>query len=248
MNDIQLYHGDCLEEMKNIPDKSIDMILCDLPYGTTNCSWDIVIPFESLWEQYNRIIKDNGAIVLFGSEPFSSALRMSNIKNYKYDWVWEKSKATGFLNAKKRPLVAHEYIHVFYKKQPLYNPQMREGTPYNKGMRKQQTENDVYGEFKQVEVKSEGKRYPRSVIYYKTAETEGETFHKTQKPVSLVEYLINTYTNTGEVVLDNCMGSGSTGVACVNTNRKFIGIELDEKYFNIAKNRIEEVQNNKLKG
>ena len=244
MNDIKLIHGDCLEEMKNIPDKSIDMILCDLPYGTTNCSWDIVIPFESLWEQYNRIIKDNGAIVLFGSEPFSSALRMSNIKNYKYDWVWEKSKATGFLNAKKRPLVAHEYIHVFYKKQPLYNPQMREGTPYNKGMRKQQTENDVYGEFKQVEVKSEGKRYPRSVIYYKTAETEGETFHKTQKPVSLLEYLINTYTNSGEVVLDNCMGSGSTGVACVNTNRKFIGIELEEKYFEIAKNRIEEARNN----
>ena len=240
MDNIQLYKGDCLEVMKNIHDNSIDMILCDLPYGTTNCSWDIVIPFEPLWEQYNRIIKDNGAIVLFGSEPFSSALRMSNIKNYKYDWVWEKSKATGFLNAKKRPLVAHEYIHVFYKKQPLYNPQMREGTPYNKGMRKQQTENDVYGEFKQVEVKSEGKRYPRSVIYYKTAETEGETFHKTQKPVSLVEYLINTYTNTGEVVLDNCMGSGSTGVACKHTNRKFIGIELDEKYFEIAKKRIEE--------
>ena len=239
MNNIELYCGDCLEIMKYIPDKSVDMILCDLPYGTTNCSWDIVIPFEPLWEQYNRIIKDNGAIVLFGSEPFSSALRMSNIKNYKYDWVWEKSKATGFLNAKKRPLVAHEYIHVFYKKQPLYNPQMREGTPYNKGMRKQQTENDVYGEFKQVEVKSEGKRYPRSVIYYKTAETEGETFHKTQKPVSLVEYLINTYTNSGEVVLDNCMGSGSTGVACVNTNRKFIGIELDENYFEIAKKRIE---------
>ena len=240
---IQLYHGDCLEAMKNIADKSIDMILCDLPYGTTNCSWDIVIPFEPLWEQYNRIIKDNGAIVLFGSEPFSSALRMSNIKNYKYDWVWEKSKATGFLNAKKRPLVAHEYIHVFYKKQPLYNPQMREGTPYNKGMRKQQTENDVYGEFKQVEVKSEGKRYPRSVIYYKTAETEVETFHKTQKPVSLLEYLINTYTNTGEVVLDNCMGSGSTGIACINTNRKFIGIELDDTYFNVAKERINNALN-----
>ena len=240
---IQLYHGDCLEAMKNIADKSIDMILCDLPYGTTNCSWDIVIPFEPLWEQYNRIIKDNGAIVLFGSEPFSSALRMSNIKNYKYDWVWEKSKATGFLNAKKRPLVAHEYIHVFYKKQPLYNPQMREGTPYNKGMRKQQTENDVYGEFKQVEVKSEGKRYPRSVIYYKTAETEGETFHKTQKPASLLEYLINTYTNTGEVVLDNCMGSGSTGIACINTNRKFIGIELDDTYFEIAKERINNALN-----
>lgn len=240
---IQLYHGDCLEAMKNIADKSIDMILCDLPYGTTNCSWDIVIPFEPLWEQYNRIIKDNGAIVLFGSEPFSSALRMSNIKNYKYDWVWEKSKATGFLNAKKRPLVAHEYIHVFYKKQPLYNPQMREGTPYNKGMRKQQTENDVYGEFKQVEVKSEGKRYPRSVIYYKTAETEGETFHKTQKPASLLEYLINTYTNTGEVVLDNCMGSGSTGIACLNTNRKFIGIELDDTYFNVAKERINNALN-----
>lgn len=239
----KIYNMDCIKGMKLLEDKSIDCIICDLPYGTTWAKWDKIIDFNELWEQYNRIIKDNGAIVLFGSEPFSSALRMSNIKNYKYDWIWEKSKATGFLNAKKRPLVAHEYIHVFYKKQPLYNPQMREGTPYNKGMRKQQTENDVYGEFKQVEVKSEGKRYPRSVIYYKTAETEGETFHKTQKPVSLLEYLINTYTNTGEVVLDNCMGSGSTGIACINTNRKFIGIELDDTYFNVAKERINNALN-----
>lgn len=239
----KIYNMDCIKGMKLLEDKSIDCIICDLPYGTTWAKWDKIIDFNELWEQYNRIIKDNGAIVLFGSEPFSSALRMSNIKNYKYDWVWEKSKATGFLNAKKRPLVAHEYIHVFYKKQPLYNPQMREGTPYNKGMRKQQTENDVYGEFKQVEVKSEGKRYPRSVIYYKTAETEGETFHKTQKPASLLEYLINTYTNTGEVVLDNCMGSGSTGIACLNTNRKFIGIELDDTYFNVAKERINNALN-----
>ena len=245
MNDVQLYHGDCLEEMKNISDKSIDMILCDLPYGTTQCSWDIVISFEDLWKQYNRIIKDNGAIVLFGSEPFSSYLRMSNIKMFKYDIIWEKSKATGFLNSKKRPLVAHENIHIFYKKQPTYNPQMVQGLAYNKGVRKPQTDDDVYGKFKQVEVKSDGKRFPRSVQYFKTAESEGKTSHKTQKPVSLLMYLIKTYTNENEVVLDNCMGSGSTGVACINTNRKFIGIELEEKYFNVAKNRIEEAQNNK---
>lgn len=213
------------------------------PYGTTNCSWDIIIPFEDLWKQYKRVIKDNGAIVLFGSEPFSSYLRMSNIKMFKYDIIWEKSKATGFLNSKKRPLVAHENIHVFYKKQPTYNPQMTTGLPYNKGIRKSQTDDDVYGKFKQTEVKSDGKRFPRSVQYFKTAESEGKTSHKTQKPVALLEYLIKTYTNENEVILDNTMGSGSTGVACMNTNRNFIGIELNEKYFNIAKERIENVYN-----
>ena len=213
------------------------------PYGITNCSWDTIIPFEDLWKQYKRVIKDNGAIVLFGSEPFSSYLRMSNIKMFKYDIIWEKSKATGFLNSKKRPLVAHENIHVFYKKQPTYNPQMTTGLPYNKGIRKPQTDDDVYGKFKQTEGKSDGKRFPRSVQYFKTAESEGKTSHKTQKPVALLEYLIKTYTNENEVILDNTMGSGSTGVACMNTNRNFIGIELNEKYFNIAKERIENVYN-----
>ena len=224
--------------MKLIPSGSIDAIITDPPYGTTQCKWDSVIPFKPMWEQLSRIIKPNGAILLFGSEPFSSALRMSNIKNYKYDWVWEKSKATNFLNAKKQPLRAKENILVFYKKQPTYNPQMTKGKSYNKGIRKKQTKDDVYGSFNQTEVKSEGNRYPRDVLYFKTAETEGKTFHKTQKPVKLMEYLIKTYTNENETVLDFTMGSGSTGVAAKNLNRSFIGIEMDNKYFEIAKERI----------
>ena len=239
MNDIKLLRGDCLELMKDIPDKSVDLILCDLPYGTTACKWDEIIPFEPLWEQYERVIKDNGAIVLTASQPFTSTLIMSNIKLFRYTWVWEKSKATGFLNAKKRPLVAHEDITVFSKKPTTYNPQFSTKEPYNKGIRKEQTDDDVYGNFERVEVKSDGKRYPRSVVYFKTAESEGAVLHKTQKPLKLFEYLIKTYTNEGDLVLDNCMGSGSTGVACLNTNRNFIGIELDDKYFEIAKKRIE---------
>jgi len=225
--------------MKLIPSGSIDAIITDPPYGTTQCKWDSVIPFKPMWEQLSRIIKPNGAILLFGSEPFSSALRMSNIKNYKYDWVWEKSKATNFLNAKKQPLRAKENILVFYKKHPTYNPQMTKGKSYNKGIRKKQTKDDVYGSFNQTEVKSEGNRYPRDVLYFKTAETEGKTFHKTQKPVKLMEYLIKTYTNENETVLDFTMGSGTTGVACKNLGRDFIGIEMDDKYFDIAKKRIE---------
>ena len=239
MDKVKLLHGDCLELMKDIPDKSVEMILCDLPYGTTACKWDEIIPFEPLWEQYERVIKDNGAIVLTASQPFTSTLIMSNIKLFRYTWVWEKSKATGFLNAKKRPLVAHEDITVFSKKPTTYNPQFSTKEPYNKGIRKEQTDDDVYGKFERVEVKSDGKRYPRSVVYFKTAESEGAVLHKTQKPLKLFEYLIKTYTNEGDLVLDNCMGSGSTGVACLNTNRNFIGIELDDKYFEIAKKRIE---------
>ena len=238
--------GDCLELMKTIPDDSVDLILTDPPYGTTACKWDSVIPFEPMWEQLKRIIKPNGAIVLFGSEPFSSLLRCSNLKMFKYDFVWEKSKATGFLNSKKQPLRAHELIHVFYSKQPTYNPQMTHGEAYNKGVRKEQTENDVYGSFDQVEVKSNGSRFPRSVQYFKTAEREGG-FHKSQKPVALLEYLIKTYTQENETVLDFTMGSGSTGVACVNSNRNFIGVELDENYFNIAEKRIQEALDNKEK-
>ena len=236
---INLIKGECLEQMKLIPSGSIDAIITDPPYGTTQCKWDSVIPFKPMWEQLSRIIKPNGAILLFGSEPFSSVLRMSNIKNYKYDWVWEKSKATNFLNAKKQPLRAKENILVFYKKQPTYNPQMTKGKSYNKGIRKKQTKDDVYGSFNQTEVKSEGNRYPRDVLYFKTAETEGKTFHKTQKPVKLMEYLIKTYTNENETVLDFTMGSGTTGVACKNLGRDFIGIEMDDKYFDIAKKRIE---------
>ena len=236
---VQLYKGDCLEIMKDIPDKSIDMILCDLPYGTTQNKWDSVIPFDDLWREYKRIIKDNGVIVLTSQGIFTAKLILSNEKWFKYKWVWEKSKATNFLNAKKQPLRKHEDICVFYNKQPKYNPQMTEGEPYDKGIRKNQLTGS-YREFDPVHVKSEGKRYPTDVVYFKTAESEGKVYHSTQKPVALLEYLIKTYTNDGETVLDNCMGSGSTGIACLRTNRNFIGIEKDDKYFDLACNRINE--------
>ena len=236
----KLYQGDCLEVMKGIPDKSIDMILCDLPYGTTQNKWDSVIPFDELWREYKRIIKDNGAIVLTSQGIFTAKLILSNEKWFKYKLVWEKSKATNFLNAKKQPLRKHEDICIFYNKQPIYNPQMREGKPYDKGVRKDQLTGS-YGDFNPVHVKSEGKRYPTDVVYFKTAESEGKVYHSTQKPVGLLEYLIKTYTNENEVVLDCCMGSGSTGVAALNTNRRFIGIELDENYFNIAVERLKDI-------
>ena len=236
-----LLFGNCLERMKEIPDGSVDLILTDPPFGTTKCSWDSVITFEPMWSELKRVIKPNGAIVLFGSEPFSSLLRCSNLKMFKYDWIWEKSKATGFLNSKKQPLRAHEIISVFYSKPPAYNPQMVEGVAYNKGVRKEQTRNDVYGSFDQVEVMSDGLRFPRSVQYFKTAESEGG-YHKTQKPVALLEYLIKTYTQENETVLDFTMGSGSTIVAAINTKRKSIGIEMDEGYFDVAVKRIEEAR------
>ena len=238
-SEYSLLFGDCLERMKEIPDGSVDLILTDPPFGTTKCSWDSVIPFEPMWNELKRIIKPNGAVVLFGAEPFSSLLRCSNIKDFKYDWVWEKSKATGFLNSKRQPLRAHEIISVFYSKPPTYTPQMTEGVAYNKGVRKEQTQNDVYGSFDQVEVKSDGLRFPRSVQYFKTAESEGG-FHKTQKPVALLEYLIKTYTQEGETVLDFTFGSCSTGVAALNTNRKFLGIEMNEGYFDIGVKRMQE--------
>ena len=237
----QLINADCLDYMQEIEEKSIDMILCDLPYGTTQCKWDIVIPFEPLWEQYNRIIKDNGAIVLFASEPFASKLRLSNLKNYKYDWVWDKVKGTGFLNAKKQPMRNHEYICVFYKKQCLYNPQMTHGHTLKQSYRSRYLQTAVYGEMKNDYIYKSTDRYPRSIQVFST-DTQNSSLHPTQKPVALLEYLIKTYTNEGETVLDNCMGSGSTGVACINTNRNFIGIEKDANYFNIAQKRISEVQ------
>ena len=236
---MQLIHGDCLEKMKGIPDKSIDMILCDLPYGTTACKWDVVIPFEPLWEQYKRIIKDNGAIVLFGSEPFSSYLRMSNIKWYKYDWVWVKEQGTGNLNANKMPLKKHENILVFYKKLPIYNPQMVKGDAYE--IKRNKNTNEIFGKTGTQDgyvTKNKGERYPTSILNF-NRELRNR-LHPTQKPVALLEYLIKTYTLEGETVLDNTMGSGSTGVACINTKRNFIGIEKDDKYFEIAKKRIEE--------
>ena len=230
----KLIHGDCLELMKQIPDKSIDMILCDLPYGTTACKWDTVIPFEPLWEQYNRIIKDNGAIVLFGKNPFTSVLVLSNLGCYKYNLVWQKDNHDNPLMAKKRFLNITEDILIFYKKQCLYNPQgvIR----VDKKTRQGRGESLSQKNKRQSEYTQQYTNYPKNILKFKR---DLPNVHPTQKPVALLEYLIKTYTNEGETVLDNCMGSGSTGVACVNTGRSFVGIELDEKYFYIAKQRIE---------
>ena len=236
--------GDCLELMKDIPDGSVDMILADLPYGITACKWDIIIPFNKLWEQYNRIIKDNGAILLFGTEPFSSELRMSNIKNYRYDWLWDKVVGSNFINAKKMPLKVFENISVFYKKQPTYNPQMEER---DKNKERPKTNSKVINEITNtrstVNSTINKKKYPVNKIVFNRMSGElnssCKSLHPTQKPVSLMEYLIKTYTNEGDTVLDNVMGSGTTGVACKNLNRNFIGMELDEEYFKIAQSRIE---------
>ena len=237
----QLYQGDCLEVMKNIPDNSIDMILCDLPYGTTACKWDIIIPFNLLWKQYNRIIKDNGAIVLFAKQPFTSQLVNSNLKYFRYELIWQKDKGTDFGNANRKPLNSHENILVFYKKQPTYNKQLFSGKPYTKKNYKNNDDSDLNFKSDNSGIwVNNGFRTPTSVIKYARDNIhKGSNLHPTQKPVALLEYLIKTYTNEGEIVLDNCMGSGSTGMACINNNRNFIGIELDEKYFNIARERIE---------
>ncbi len=225
--------GDCLEVMKEIPDKSIDMILCDLPYGTTACEWDTVIPFEPLWEQYERIIKDNGAIVLFGMQPFTTDLIASNRKLYKYVWYWEKIKPSNHLNAKRQPLRIIEDIVVFYKKQTTYNPIMtkRENPIIGKDTGSQKTYGKTKGEYS----KEYTHRYPVNLLRF----PRDEQVHPTQKPVALCEYLIKTYTLPGEVVLDNCIGSGTTAIACINTGRNFIGIEIEEKYVKIARERIE---------
>jgi len=232
----KIYNMDCLEGMKYIDDKSIDMILCDLPYGTTKCKWDIVIPFEPLWEQYERIIKDNGAIVLFGSQPFTSALVMSNLKLFKYEWIWQKTLATNFMLVKKQPAKKHENILVFYKKQPTYNPQMEIGKPYKDKPRKRTV--GIHGNAETIKkaINNEGTRYPSSVQLFSNG--NNGNVHPTQKPVELCEYLIKTYTNENELVLDNCIGSGTTAIACINTNRNYIGFELDKEYYEIAKNRI----------
>ena len=234
---IDLRQGDCLYIMKDIPDNSIDMILCDLPYGTTACKWDNVISFEPLWEQYNRIIKDNGAIVLFGSEPFASRLRLSNLKSYKYDWIWDKVKPSGFQVAKYRPMQRTENICVFCKSKLAYKPIMTPRNQVKKSKVYTKSESNPL-KYNDEKVRVYKDKYPQSLLKFSNACQKGKK-HPTQKPVALLEYLIKTYTNENDLVLDNCMGSGSTGVACVNTNRNFIGIELDEKYFNIAKERIE---------
>jgi site-specific DNA-methyltransferase (adenine-specific) len=244
---MKLINGDCLEEMKKIPDGSIDLILTDPPYGTTACKWDNVIPFDEMWKELNRIIKPNGAILLFGSEPFSSALRMSNIKNYKYDWIWSKDKPNNFATAKYIPMKYHETISVFYKKAPLYIPQMIERTGSGKKRYKTSVKlkQGVSGGSHLKSNKTIEKMYnpnlkfPSSILNFSTGRRQ-DLVHPTQKPVALLEYLIKTYTIENETVLDFTMGSGSTGVAAKNLNRDFIGIELDKDYFKIAKKRIEE--------
>lgn len=236
---IQLMQGDCLELMKWLPDKSVDMVLCDLPYGTTRCKWDSVIPFEPLWEEYKRLIKPHGVIALFGAEPFSSALRMSNLKWFKYDWIWDKVMVTGFLNAKKQPMRAHEVISVFYEGQCTYNPQMTHGHKRKVSSARSKIKckaTDAYGKHGFTSYDSTD-RYPRSIQVF-SSDKQKSALHTAQKPVALLEYLIKTYTNAGETVLDNCMGSGSTGVAAIHTGRSFVGIELDTGYFEIAQNRI----------
>jgi site-specific DNA-methyltransferase (adenine-specific) len=245
-----VFNEDCLEGMKRIPEKSIDMILCDLPYGTTACKWDVIIPFEPLWEQYERVIKDNGAIVLTASQPFTSALVMSNPSLFKYSWIYRKQQGTGFLNAKKMPLIDHEDVLVFYKKLPVYNPQMQEAKVFRPGIKKAK-ENDlsdyVYrsGIIGKTSWEDNGKRYPKTVLEnlydkerFDATVVNRANRHPTQKPVALFEYLIKTYTNEGETVLDNCMGSGTTAIACINTNRNYIGFEKEEKYYNIIQERI----------
>ena len=245
---IDLIQGETLEEMQKLIDGGVkvDMILCDLPYKITACKWDKLIPFELMWEQYNRIIKDKGAIVLTASQPFTSALVMSNPKMFKYEWIWEKTRFTGNLNATIMPLKAHENVLVFCKGKTPYFPIKTEAPEHMVDKRKNINPSYVKGggvynnskPFVNIRKKDDGTRYPTSIQKFKNP--NNNTMHPTQKPVELMEYLINTYTNEGETVLDNCMGSGTTGVACINTNRRFIGIEQDDKYFDICVERLTE--------
>ena len=248
MSNIELYNGDCLEVMKSIPDNSVDMVLCDLPYGTTKNKWDTVIPFDLLWGEYDRVAKETAPVLLFAQGLFYADLVQSNRSNFRYDLVWDKVLKSGFLNANVMPLRVHEQIAVFYRKKPVYNPQKTKGMPnhgkgtamFSKGMA-----NNNYGKYnpKENDVTDDMKN-PVSILTFQKPHPS-TALHPTQKPVELLEYLIRTYTNEGDTVFDNTMGSGSTGVACVNTGRDFIGIELDEKYYKIAKERIE-TENNRL--
>lgn len=239
----RIYTDDCLIKMNEIDTGSIDMILCDLPYGKTENEWDEIIDIDSMWAEYERIIKDDGAIVLFGYEPFSSRLRLSNEKLYRYDWKWKKSYSTGFLNANRMPLKANEDIMVFYKKLPTYNPQRRFGFDNYSACNTTISSNYKNKGFVSTTVE-DGGRYPINHIEDMGKVIRG--IHPTQKPVKLMEYLIKTYTNEGDLVLDNCIGSGTTAVACVNLNRNFIGIEKDEDYFKKACNRVDEAKKNHI--
>jgi len=228
--------GECLEEMSKLNDNCVDMILTDLPYGTTACKWDSIIPLDEMWSQFNRVCKEDGAMVFTAQQPFTTTLAASNLKNFRYEWIWEKPQGTNPMNAKVMPLKSHENILVFYRKKPVYNPQMEKGTPYGGFKSDTAKIGEVYGSAKsQHRDNPEGTRYPKTVLRHK----QEKGFHPTQKPVTLMEYMIRTYTNEGETVLDATMGSGTTGVACINTNRQFIGIEMDEDYYNIAQDRMQ---------
>ncbi len=237
MNNQILFQGDCLEIMKEIPDKSIDLILCDLPYGTTACKWDVIIPFDKLWSQYERIIKPSGIIVLFASQPFTTMMISSNLKDYRYNWIWDKKKPGAISIARFQPLRVYEDICVFYRQTGTYNPQKTKREKPIKYKNYSQSHITGPGIKAMVEFKVTDSKYPKNILEFSNA-NQTEKVHPTQKPVALLEYLIKTYTNANEIVLDNTMGSGSTGVACVNTERDFIGIEKDEKYFAIAEDRI----------
>lgn len=241
MSDSLLLLGDCIEEMKKIEEHSVDCIICDLPYGTTNCKWDIIIPFEDLWRQYERIAKNTTPILLFGIEPFSSEIRMSNLKDYKYDLYWHKTLCSNFMMGKKQPFFKIETISVFYKNSPTYNPIMCEGKPYEvkESHIEQRGMQQKYNIKKKADISNKGERFPDNLLEFNSLGSG--KLHPTQKPLDLIEMLIKTYTNEGDLVLDNCMGSGTTGVACKKLNRRFIGIEKDEKYYEIAKDRIENI-------
>jgi len=253
MSEVKLINGDCIKEMQKLIDDGVkvDMVLTDPPYGTTSCKWDSIIPFDMMWECLDNITNINTPIALFGSEPFSSYLRLSNIQNYRYDWIWHKNYSGGFVTAKKMPMKYHEIISIFYKKQPTYNPQFQEYSETTKKRFKEgethkgKSPNRIHDGLvpKHHPISFKRGKYPESVQYFKGVNTaNNERLHPTQKPVKLLEYLIKTYTNEDDLVLDFTMGSGSTGVACLETNRNFIGIELDKKYYDIAKQRINEAK------
>ena len=246
MSEVKLFQGDCLDIMPQLAEQGIkaDMVLTDPPYGTTACKWDSVIPFDEMWECLDGITNETSPLLLFGTEPFSSHLRLSNIKNYKYDWIWIKDKGTNIFSANKRPMKNTEIISVFYKTQPFYNPVMRKGKPYTR-IQKSSMVGSHLGEGNKKasdKINETGERFPLSTVYFARDTAKGSSFHPTQKPVKLLEYLIKTYTKENDTVLDFTMGSGSTGVACLQTNRNFIGIELEPKYYEIAEQRIKEAK------
>jgi site-specific DNA-methyltransferase (adenine-specific) len=234
-NKVRLYLGDCLELLDQIEDNSVDMVMCDMPYGTTDCAWDSIIDLDRLWKHYYRVGKENCAFVFTGSQPFTTTLINSNISDFRYELIWEKPQGTNPMSASRMPLKSHENILVFYRRLPTYNPQMEQGSPYKGFQSEKSTIGEVYGSLKSVHRNNpDGTRYPKSVLRFK----QEKGLHPTQKPVELMEYLIKTFSNEGDTILDNTMGSGSTGVACINTNRKFIGMEEDKAHFMTAQKRL----------